>query len=231
MVTVGTYRRYARLSERSDHHNDLKWLSVEEERELAHWRHPIRQQAWLDGRWTCKNLIRECLDNSNEIPEFTEISILSLDEKGRAVRPQIRLAGQARPWTLSITHSDRAILVAFSMDPNRKLGVDLCQQQCLTDRFIQTWFTSDEQKQLNQHSPLNVCRAWAAKESIYKAINRGESFAPRRIEVFWNNNTVTCRYDHYVFGDELQLESWMIDNHVAVSAEIAGPPPNKKQVN
>jgi len=222
MVTIGTYHRYSPLDGKLNRPDDLQWLNAEELQELTHWHHQERRQAWLDGRWVSKILICECLGDSGEIAGFEEIGICSLNERGRAVRPQIHLRGRAKTWALSITHTSRGVLVAFSREPGRCLGVDLCPQQSLSQHFIQTWFTPDEQDQLGAAPPRDACRVWAAKESIYKAFNRGESFAPRCIEVFWNNDAPTCRYNNYRFGDELQLESWAVDNQVAVSAEIAG---------
>lgn len=207
-----------KISDCSDRPVGLDWLSPAEYPELARCRHESRRSAWLGGRWLSKVLIGEHFPQHRARPSL--ISIRSIDEQVRPVRPAVSVNDHPQPWSLSITHSDRMVLVALSATATTLVGVDLCQYRALSSSFVDTWFTPRERKGWENLETEQVCRSWAAKESIYKACNRGEPFTPRRIEVFWDADTCVCRYDDYEFGEELTIQSWTVDDHAAVMVTL-----------
>ena len=229
--------QYSRLCDLPAWDDGLNWLSGPERVECDHWRSPIRRQAWLSGRWIAKQMV--CQRWSLDSESMPDISIRSIDQNGQAVRPSIEIQGVPETaYCLSITHTEKAVLVALSNTSATRVGIDLCDQKDLPDSFAQTWFTPLERQQLDSlaadpdaypHEAVVektrlrtnwITKTWATKESIYKAYNRGEPFAPLQIEVFWDAKTPVCRYGDHLFGDELQLTTWNVDNHIAVSAVI-----------
>ncbi|MBI84182.1 MAG: hypothetical protein CMJ81_13355 [Planctomycetaceae bacterium] len=227
MVHAPIHLRCGRFSDSWEVPDNLDWLSYWERIELGRFSHRGRRRAWLAGRWVSKQLIRE------NHPEFVEglrcFSIRSMDEQFRPTRPKICLKQRELPYTLSITHSDTNFLVALSTSAETKVGVDLCHLAPLPASFLTNWFTDSERERIDQISDgeeqrtKEVCRLWAAKEAIYKACNRGESFAPRQVEVSWNTGPWTCRYYDNVWKDELRLKTWEVDGHVAVTATLSIP--------
>ena len=218
MAETHAHLRYASMSNRSNHPVDLNWLNPAECSELARWRNDSRRSAWLEGRRLIKELIGDHFPQHRARPSV--ISICSIDEQVRSVRPTVSIDGHRQPWPLSITHSDRMVLVALSTSASTLVGVDLCQYRALPDSFVDTWFTSRERGRWQNLETEQICRSWAAKESIYKACNHGEPFMPRRIEVFWDADRCVCRYDDYEFGDELTVQNWTVDDHAAVMVTL-----------
>jgi len=214
--------QYARLSELPRLAVEQDWLSPPEQDECGRrWRAADRRQMWLAGRWIAKQLIRQNVIGLST--RASDISIQSIDEQGRAARPRVRVGDHSQTeWCLSITHSARGVLVALATAHDTRVGIDLCERRPYPPGFTSTWFTRQEQKRLDPGQQELIGRTWAAKESIYKACNHGEPFAPRRIEVSWDAGSTRCRYGDYVFGNELVLETWTVDNHIAVSAVVTG---------
>ena len=62
------------------------------------------------------------------------------------------------------------------------MGVDLVEPVRLGRGFVAQWFTPAERRWL--HSDDFAAVAWAVKEAVYKATNRGEPFRPQSVEVF-----------------------------------------------
>lgn len=213
--------RYARLTEWSGLSLDQNWLSHQEREECDRWRTPERRQMWLAGRWVAKQLIRQNLPDTST--HAGEITILSTNDQKRSVRPSIQIREQPQTdWCLSITHSQRGVLVALAQGSNIKVGIDICEPHSFPASFQNTWFTPREQAAFAMGIPELVRRTWTAKEAIYKAVNQGEPFAPRQIEISWAASSIVCRYGDYIFGDELVLNTWTVDNQIAVSAVFTG---------
>ena len=221
MVSAAVQQRCASIQQTIDQANGLDWLSPEETVEMKRWRNARRRHAWLAGRWLTKQII--CENQPKLKNKFSDLCILSTDEQGRSVRPSIRVRGRTQTWAISISHSDTHVLVAMATRPGIGVGVDLCSHHAFSSRnFLEMWFTKRERVMMDVRHTEKICRIWAAKESVYKAYNRGEPFAPRRIEVWWNQDGATCRYDNYEFGSELQLTSSRLRGHTAVTA-VLGP--------
>jgi phosphopantetheinyl transferase len=190
------------------------WLTAVEREELARLRDAERREGWLLARIVSKELILEQLPSLVADPRRIEVTSRGAD--GRGVRPRVAIGGQRQPWSLSISHSRQAVLVALSVVPGCSVGVDLVDLGEYDTGFLEMMFTPDEQDWLRPASPEQVAAAWAVKEAVYKAYNREEGFAPRRICVRrLDAERYTCTY----FGVDLtaicDIETWRATNQVA----------------
>lgn len=176
------------------------WFSAAEQQERARWNHASRRNAWSWGRVLSKQLLIDTFPNKQWSPN--EISILSHDKMwnngtGRGKQPDVFVTSSdgtisALPGCLSISHSERAVSVAWSAESSRGIGVDLVdfETTCISPGMISLWFSPEEQQQLEesqkqlqedeQHERLIY---WAVKEAVFKACQCGESFAPRSVQV------------------------------------------------
>ncbi len=170
------------------------WLSDAERREFARFRDEGRLQQWQAGRFLVKQLLNEQL-----VPGSTpwrDVEILSRDEDGRAVRPWVRIHGKPRSWCVSISHTQRGVLAAVSLSPGIQVGVDLAEREELNPQSLVFWFSAGEREQLREADARQTAVCWAVKEAVYKAINTGESFVPKKFEVFPQSwETYDCRHD------------------------------------
>ena len=199
------------------------WLSELERRECERFRDEGRLREWLAGRFTAKQLLYEQF-----VPWTTlwrHVEILSRDEQGRAVRPLVRIDQDQKPWCVSISHSGRGVLVAVSVEPAVKVGVDLAEVEELKPESLVFWFSAREREMLREGEPRRAAVCWAVKEAVFKAINTGESFVPKKFEVFQPAHGVyDCRYEGNSLKDRSRISVWDVDGHVAVTAIIAGTP-------
>ena len=213
MPLEATYCRYA-SADVIDALGDA-CLGPREQVELAAWRDAGRRRAWLRGRVLAKQLIAACQATSAAPPV---IEILSRDAAGRVNRPRVSVDGVARPWSLSISHTDRGVLAAVCLRPAHVLGVDLAPAADLHDGLLRVWFTPAERRWVERTcSSAIACFIWSAKEALYKACNRGESFDPRAVEIRSHGE---ASYRRRPISD-IRLRSWTVDGHVAVMASVA----------
>jgi phosphopantetheinyl transferase len=111
--------------------------------------------------------------------------------KGRG-RPRIRIGGRLVPWSLSIAHTGRGVLVAIADQGSISVGVDLVEPARLGRGFMAQWFTAAERRWLQPGD--RAATAWGVKEAVYKAANRGEAFRPQSMEVFPSaDGSFVCR--------------------------------------
>jgi len=164
-------------------------LSSPEREVYANLRDARRREAWLFGRLLSKKLILGMMvatQCAGRAVDPVHIEILSRDGLGRPTRPRVLLQGRLQPWSLSLAHSDRSVLVGLSQNGGVAVGVDVTPIQSPGAGFLELWYTPWELAwiwaQKNQ-APRWAATLWAVKEAFYKAINVGERFAPRRIEV------------------------------------------------
>jgi phosphopantetheinyl transferase len=190
------------------------WLSVREQAELRRWRDAGRRRAWLRGRALAKQLIADHL-----VPgaAWNTIEILSRDAAGRVNRPRVSCDGVERVWSLSISHTERGALAAVCERSDVSLGVDVAVRRPLPASLSQLWFTQAERDWVAEaRSTTIACFIWSAKEALYKACNRGESFDPRQVEVLPQGQGT---YAGAALRD-MRLRSWTVDGHVAVMASL-----------
>jgi phosphopantetheinyl transferase (holo-ACP synthase) len=121
-------------------------------------------------------------------PRLIEIET-PCDDRGRAMRPVVRVFGAVQPWSVSISHVEGAVMAAACLDPRVSVGVDVAWEERFSPGFLETWFTERERRQLEDAGEREIAIRWAIKEALYKACQRGEGFAPRRIEVLSKERT------------------------------------------
>lgn len=199
------------------------WLSEAEHRECERYRDDERLREWRAGRFAAKQLLSEQL-----LPwstDWRDVEILSRDAEGRAVRPVVRVHNQPMPWWVSISHSHRGVLVAVSVDPKVRIGVDLAEMEDLKPQSLVFWFTARERERLRKGNAKRSAVCWAIKEAVYKAINTGESFVPKKFEVFPRDKAgYECHHEGNSLRDRSRLTVWEVDNHMAVTAIVAETP-------
>ena len=212
------HRRSARLPRSPHRALDESWLTTSEVAESCRWKDHRRRQQWWEGRRLAKELILDV--RPDRISDPAEIEILTQNQLGASVRPRVLVRGRPLPCSLSLSHTDSAVLVAFSDTPGVSVGVDLCAPESYPASFLDTWFTPSERALVDGEGSELAARLWAIKESVYKACNSGESFAPRRIQVEMDAGKYSCTYHHRVLDDELELDCHEIHGHMAVVSTL-----------
>ncbi len=218
---------YARLSDLASQRvfDSRDWLTLAERIELDALGHAPRRRQWLAGRWLAKQLIQRAIGDV----KLTDIQLLARDERGRGVRPRIRVAGRQLPGSVSISHSQCGVLVALAADSSVSVGVDLAELQPdgsaqFGAGFRRLWFTAGEQQWLDV-DPIRdptgrIVKLWALKEAVYKACNAGEAFCPRQVEILpLNTDRFRCLYRGLKLAPE-SLAVRELDGHVAAIVQI-----------
>ncbi|HUG93103.1 MAG TPA: 4'-phosphopantetheinyl transferase superfamily protein [Planctomycetaceae bacterium] len=158
---------------------------------------------------------------SHAFLRVADIEICSRDRAGRHVRPWVNVAGRRLPWCLSISHTTAGVLAALSLNPRVRVGVDLAPVQDRSPGFLRVWFTEREQERLRSRGPREIACYWAAKEAAYKAVNDGQSFAPRQVEIIAADETgrrLTCRVGGCGPCAECLVETASYDDEVGAIA-------------
>jgi 4'-phosphopantetheinyl transferase EntD len=165
------------------------WLSPAEIEWFTHLPSERRRSDWLGGRWCVKRLVLRLASIESRIGidrdlAPCEITVLSVNARGRAARPTVFTAGKALPLAVSIAHSDRQIVAAVDSRPLARVGIDVVDGAGRWDAIAATWFTARERAIVaRQRDPLDPLRIWSAKEACYKAIVSSKLFEPQAIEV------------------------------------------------
>lgn len=165
-----------------------QWLSPAERDWFAELAGPRRRDDWLGGRWCVKTLVLALLsDRAQPVPRRQwlprDITVISVNARGRSVPPTVYLDGQAQAIAVSIAHSARQIVAAIDPRPAVRLGIDVVDLGA-PQALVNTWFTFRERAWLDQHrDPFGIPRIWSAKEACYKACHGSRTFDPRSIEV------------------------------------------------
>ena len=189
-------------------------MSAAELGELSRLRDPGRRNAWMSGRKLAHQLLREHL----RLGGAGRLEICSRDVAGKSVRPIVRVNAEPADVCLSISHSDRGVLVALSTEG--RIGVDLVDRDGFTGS-LNTWFTGAERELLEKQDPSQQAVLWGIKEAVYKAANEGEPFAPKRFQVQTDGIEHHCRYDGADNSlDDCRITIREIDAHVAVFAVL-----------
>ncbi len=172
---------------------DQAWLGPRERSALAALHDASRRDDWLLGRWMMKQLVVEtlfangfdALDDltiSQRIARLQRIEVLPQTIGGLPSRPLLVLDGIVFAGQVSLSHSDGGVLVAITSRPGIGVGVDLVTSAKPSEGFLRLWFTDRERNSLSIRPDLAML-VWGAKEASYKALHRGERFAPTSFEV------------------------------------------------
>lgn len=187
---------------------DMEWIKGRRE-----------QVMWLAGRMLAKQLILQQLSSVGETrigPH--DITILSRDEHGQPMRPQVWIHQQRFPRSLSLSRTDQGVLVALSRSDEFRLGVDLALPHRSLPGPFDNWFTPSERYWLDQQEdpPAAAAQMWAIKQAYYKITNRGERFVPRHFEVtVASSGSFDCAYSGYSHQLNPDIMVNQYDGHVA----------------
>lgn len=214
-TTWERYIRFADLQRQFPADSGTAQLTLGELNELGRFRDSRRRETWIWGRLIAKQLIVEHL--TGDIEDWTALEILSRNERGQAVRPQITLDGQALHWGLSISHSDRGLLVAICPQDDLRIGVDLAAEDDFSQGFLETWFSPREREETEGAERLEIVTRWAIKEAVFKACNTGEGFAPRKIEVLRQGDGFCCSYQGRPLPPATRYNARCIDQQIAAT--------------
>ena len=197
----------------------VTWLTPAELAELAHWRDAARRQQWLQARRLAKQLIQHASGASS----LLAVQVLSRDERGLGVEPRVLVTstganqGQQATWSLSISHSRCGLLLGLAPADDFRLGVDLVELSADHSHLERMWFSDRERRLLAGKGQARTATLWAVKEAVYKAVNQGQSWSPRDVEVLAiGPDHVDCTYRGQRLHD-LRSEIQQVDGHVAAS--------------
>lgn len=178
------------------------WLTELESSELSFWKESSRRRQWLAGRWIAKRLVTR----SSQTDMLREVEILSRGEDGLGKSPTVSIRGLGSPYRLSISHSNRTLLVGVTSG-NAAIGVDVASGVPETNSFRTRWFSQQEAMWIESDIANRLPLAWALKESIFKAFGNGCKWDPRSVElVEINQNRIHSR----IRGIEVEpLSMWI----------------------
>jgi phosphopantetheinyl transferase len=177
--------RYIKLL-RQENPAALRDLSCFEQDELQqHVLDRRRRAGWIAARLLVKRLLYERASMAERRTfDPTEVSVLSRDPAGRSTRPILRQGSQRLDLGLSISHTHKGVLVGLARREGLLLGVDLAVPERTVVGSIDPWYTPQERRWVQSQTDLAAAaQLWTIKQAFYKAVSRGEPFAPRRIEV------------------------------------------------
>lgn len=199
----------------------LLWLlGANELAELERLTAKPRQQTWKWGRILSRQLLRDygvIRETSSE-----QMEILSINAFGQNDRPAVYIDGVLQAVSLSISHSDRGILVALSAAT--RVGVDLVDLEQESFGSLWVWMTTSERAWMDRKDSEQQARVWAVKEAVYKALNEGESFSPLRIAVVPGiHGRYSCFYKDRDMSSICRVHISEIDNHLAAVVEYGIP--------
>ena len=179
-----------------------------------------KQAGWLAGRMLAKQLILDELriryGVRGALPQQ-----LQIDSGGVGpgqYRPRVSFNREPLDWSLSISHTARAVLVTLCTERGKRVGADLVEHTAHGRGFAKTWFNRHERHSLDiTCDPRRLAAAWAIKEATYKACNRGEPFRPREIHVsLASENQYDCAYRGMPLASPNSVRCWNVDDHFAV---------------
>ncbi len=195
-----------------------QWLSPEEHGELARFCSPQRRRSWVAGRIAAKQTLRRL----RLVPaaRAAEITITSRDDRGRGVVPTIRVASRKQPTSLSISHTERGVLVGVALSEEVRVGVDLAPADEYGPGFRHLWFSEQERALMRRGGGrFTPAVLWAAKEAVYKTLDDEVSFAPRQIEIQADRGRpMTCKVRGRELRSNCTIIDWCVDGNVACLA-------------
>lgn len=224
---------YWHTQQADDLPRELSWLSEWEKSHYAGFRFPKRQQGWLLGRWTAKNL----LNQYHPICQKTQLSEITIKNQPSgapiALVNDIELAG-----CISISHREGFACAAWTDDPLLKVGVDLEVVEPKARAFVEDYFTAEEVKTIDSlpinQRDLSICLLWSAKEAVLKALQQGLRLDTRSIEINLQSLTVsedwqTLAISHLPIQQHISLQ-WRMVNDLLLTLSVSGESINNKLI-
>ena len=201
----------------------IELLSQNEWKEYHHWKAENRKKQWLAGRHLCKLLIQEKAAD-HPLP-LNQIEILSRNDAGQSVRPEVTINGIKKPWSLSISHTHKDVWAVLSLKMGTRIGIDLVPTVLSECQYLLQWFSKRGKERLQFQADEEIVLHWAHKEAIYKAVNNGESFSPLKIEIIKSSTGLN---QYIVSGENIthrcrvqsRIQKKRFQNNFAVLVEI-----------
>lgn len=140
-----------------------------------------RQQDWLLGRWTAKNLLQRVVAQSGRGLLPLNVVAIHSDAAGA---PVVDAPGVA-DLSLTISHSCGCALCAVVNAPAWPLGADMERIETRPLGFVVDYFSPEEQWLVEKANAdmrdVLVTAIWSAKESVLKALHVGLSVDTRSV--------------------------------------------------
>lgn len=179
-VAVTQYMTFASLREQHPDLQEVFTAGPNERLELERLKDPGRREAWVWGRVLARRCLMTHVQELLDDPERVEIC--TRNEQEQSIRPLIRSGERViESVCLSITHTDRAVAVALSDEC--MIGIDLVDLEGFRAGVLEPWLTPEELQLRDRGGVHAEAVIWGAKEAAYKALNQGESFAPKQVVV------------------------------------------------
>lgn len=198
------------------------FLHVAEQQELNKIKAENYRRSWTAARICAKYLWAAPADNRDletaDIP-WSELNIVSRNDKGQGIRPVLNERGLKIDRDLSISHTDDAVFVVLANRPDCRIGCDLVPLGSVTPKMARLFFRNDEDLPTDPHW---ADRYWAVKEAAYKAGNYGQAFAPVSWRIARRNATDAffCRDASFENGIEVPVVTFLHSGHVVAVAVI-----------
>ena len=148
-----------------------QWLSPEERTRLDRMIFLKRRSDWRLGRWTAKKAVATFLELPADEGALAEIEIRAAPSGA----PDVYLAKQPAPISISLSHRDGVALCAVAPQP--AFGCDLELVETRGPEFVGDYFTAEERSAIESASfderAELATLLWSAKESTLKALRVG----------------------------------------------------------
>jgi len=204
-----------------------EWLSQREACVLQELHFPKRRSDWRLGRWTAKNAVALSLDMPARAEALAGIEV----RPAASGAPEVFLANQAGPVTISLSHREGAAVCAVAPSAVT-LGCDLEVIEPRSDAFVSDYFTAAEQALIAGKSEDDRNRLlallWSAKESALKALRTGLRLDTRCINVTFAETMPTwdgwrpLQVNHARNAD---FHGWWQQTGSHIKTVVAAPPP------
>jgi len=176
-----------------------------------HFADTARRELWTLGRYFLLSRLYPRLSIERSAVDPRDLRIVTRNGLGRGTQPRLYSQGRLVPWRISLAHTNSLLAMAFSVDRETRVGVDLVDDPAAAAKAVRCWSTSHEREQLAGSSEADFARVWSIKEALYKALNHGEPFRPARYEVSLADSEIglpRCRFRNH----ELTVETCVTVN-------------------
>lgn len=171
-----------------------------------HFADAARRELWTLGRYFLLSRLYPRLSIAGMSVDPRDLRIVTRNGLGRGTQPRLYLRGRLVPWRISLAHTNSQLAMAFSLDRQTRVGIDLVDDPTAAAKAVRCWSTPRERGQLLGRTEADFAKVWSIKEALYKALNHGEPFRPARYEVLLadsDQGLPQCRFRN----DELIVET------------------------
>lgn len=153
-----------------------------------HFADVARRELWTLGRYFLLSRLYPRLMMNRADIDPGDLRIVTRNGLGRGTQPRLYFRGRLVPWRISLAHTNSQLAMAFSVDRETRVGIDLVDDPSAAAKAVRCWSTSREREQLLGRTEADFAKVWSIKEALYKALNHGEPFRPARYEVLLANS-------------------------------------------